>query len=672
MPAIAIANDNAVFIAWSVPSKLPGCIGFTVHRLRANGTSEPLPAYVGFAGQTNPAWKARTTDEWPVQKFAWKDLFAPAGEELSYEIVALRGPSSAPQRLPGFQPLRTNEVVVTPERQGAKIWFNRGVISTQFTARALTGGKVVPPSPAVFLQRIAQESDPLRGRLAVGVPQALTSLLDRARTEGGTCHAALYELTDAQLLRALLATPHLQIVLSNANSGAKGESYDGENAAARAALREANKAPIDRFMPAGHIGHNKFVVYVAPSGQAKAVLTGSTNWTATGLCAQTNNAILVEDDELAARYLEFWHRLEADGRAAGAVPDEPAAANADLQGATLRQQNATPDPALERDGEAGRWSMRAFFSPNTKQRSKPKNGPTPVDLQQVFDLMHGAKQAILFLAFQPGSPSILSEIEAVAEDRKSRNLPPLLIRGAVTDPKAVGDLETALYHRDAIQDASVVGVQGIPAPFAYWNQEIYKAGHAVIHDKIVVIDPLDAEQCAVVTGSHNLGFRASYMNDENLLVIRGNRSVAEAYATHVMDVYDHFRWRWYLNQKGAAGKGTPEAARAWRPPSWQGLFESGDGWQDRYFQAGTLASYERQYFGGEAAPARAGGSADAEPTDRANRPAAPVPRQKVVGKPAARASARAAPRSLRRPRPSRPTTPHRPSGGARTKGRSSR
>ena len=50
----------------------------------------------------------------------------------------------------------------------------------------------------------------------------------------------------------------------------------------------------------------------------------------------------------------------------------------------------------------------------------------------------------------------------------------------------------------------------------------------------MVIDPLSPD-CVVLTGSHDLGYRASYTNDENLLFIRGHQSVAEAYAVHVMD-----------------------------------------------------------------------------------------------------------------------------------------
>ena len=43
----------------------------------------------------------------------------------------------------------------------------------------------------------------------------------------------------------------------------------------------------------------------------------------------------------------------------------------------------------------------------------------------------------------------------------------------------------------------------------------------------------------VVTGSHSL-YQASNNNDENLVMIEGNKKLAIAYATHVRDVCDHF------------------------------------------------------------------------------------------------------------------------------------
>jgi phosphatidylserine/phosphatidylglycerophosphate/cardiolipin synthase-like enzyme len=84
-------------------------------------------------------------------------------------------------------------------------------------------------------------------------------------------------------------------------------------------------------------------------------------------------------------------------------------------------------------------------------------------------------------------------------------------------------------------------------------------------DKIIVVDPF-SPGCAVVTGSHNLGHKASFNNDENLLIVRGQRALAEAYATHVLDIYDHFSWRWMVQSQG---KAKAETMLSVVPDEWQ-------------------------------------------------------------------------------------------------------
>lgn len=43
-------------------------------------------------------------------------------------------------------------------------------------------------------------------------------------------------------------------------------------------------------------------------------------------------------------------------------------------------------------------------------------------------------------------------------------------------------------------------------------------------------------------------------NDENLVIIKGHKKLAEAYATAVMSVYQHYRFRSYVRETLAAGK----------------------------------------------------------------------------------------------------------------------
>ncbi len=219
-----------------------------------------------------------------------------------------------------------------------------------------------------------------------------------------------------------------------------------------------------------------------------------------------------------------------------------------------------------------------WFSPNTpKQRSRPKKGQkknevTPPDLAAVFELMNNAKQAILFLVFQPGMPSVVQQAANIGKKN-----PDLFIRGAATDPKAVGSWDAILQHRAGQGPDKVVAASAINDQFAYWQKELLKSGpkaHAIVHSKIVIIDPM-SDDSVVITGSHNLGFQASYNNDENMMIVRGHARLAQAYAVNVLDVYDHYRFRYIIQKNGKA--------------AFSGL-ETNDKWQDKYFDPKNPAS----------------------------------------------------------------------------------
>jgi phosphatidylserine/phosphatidylglycerophosphate/cardiolipin synthase-like enzyme len=208
------------------------------------------------------------------------------------------------------------------------------------------------------------------------------------------------------------------------------------------------------------------------------------------------------------------------------------------------------------------------------------NEATPPDLQQVFDLIAGAKQAVLFVAFEPGNPSI---IEAVAKALVAN--PALFVRGTVTVAKAAQDFAVAIKGdtqgdgnsaglpagQKGLEDYRVISAGGVQDPIGVWEKELNKVGFAVTHSKFVVIDPF-SDGCVVVTGSHNLGFQASYNNDENMAIIKGHRAIAEAYAANALDIYDHYAWRWWL---------TKNPTTAWTS------LKVDDTWQDSYFDSNS-------------------------------------------------------------------------------------
>jgi phosphatidylserine/phosphatidylglycerophosphate/cardiolipin synthase-like enzyme len=571
--ARAIANNDIVYLWWTYPEKIKDCLGFSIHRLVAGKPATPLFAFVGFdKASTNSLPKANhQTDYLPIQSFQWKDIFVPKETDVRYEIFPVCGtPGKKLEEIPGYR-VQTNVVRATEKMGAHRVIFNRGIISTQALTKKLKQLDAGAVSESGLRLHIGKIGDPIRKGLAGGSTRALISLLERARTEDGKCYMALYELADQELIGAIEANKkRVELILSNADSskmvdGKPVKDYDGTNRKTRERLHKVlGKRMHDRFLARGnYIGHNKFVVYVDADGKPRAVLTGSTNWTETGMCAQSNNILILEDEKIAACYLDYWNRmLQDDGK----------------QGPDYRTTNGQAIARFNL-GETAE-TLQVWYSPNTKQRTKPKNAIAPGDLNEVFEAISGAKHGVLFLLFSAGSPSILTCIAEVSHARKAAQQE-FFVRGAMTDATASKQFATRVYNDSVLKAPNelITGIAGVRDRFAFWERELEKLGHAVIHDKIVVIDPFSAD-CIVVTGSHNLGYKASFSNDENLCIIRGNRAIAEAYTAHVLDIVNHYSWRYQLKQG---------------PKAFSNLAEE-DVWQDKYFKGNFLASRDQFFF----------------------------------------------------------------------------
>jgi len=637
MNAVAISNNDMIYLHWHVDGKIPDCLGFSVLRHEAGSQQppQPLPAMVGFssdtqAGKQAAANKFRDTNVWPIQKYSWKDLFAKRGGTYWYEILPMLGKPGdlTPDKT---RAMRTNSVTLDSDHGDCSVYFNRGIISTQMIARNLPKSKSGLPNSSVLKKRIANPKDALRARLVGDLETGVLALLERVKKDGGECYCALYELSDKDLIDHLATLgKKVHIVLSNAGDDTEEGAKDGDstNVDARRKLHKLKLDVTDRMLSKNHIGHNKFVVYVDKKKRPQAVLSGSTNWTSTGLCAQSNNSIVIESPNLASEYLAYWKSLKQDTVAAdGDASDlqaKPFRKNNDKKRATHHLNDRDHKPSGD---------IQVWFSPNTQQKSVPRSkkkgakpAPTPDDLADVFKLIENAKQGVLFLAFIPGNPSIVTKLKEVYDAKKKAGQL-FYLRGAATSPDPAGVFRVDLYHSSSKSDgavravdnpagartsASVSSVAGIFATFAQWEAEIYKVGHAVIHDKIIVIDPF-TDASVVITGSHNLGFKASYANDENMVIVRGNRSVAESYAAHVLDVYEHYRWRWNVQRPlrdalQQLKKKNPHAktAELWKKvistvgqsvikKAWQHL-QPDDHWQDFYVKNKDFLAAETNFW----------------------------------------------------------------------------
>jgi phosphatidylserine/phosphatidylglycerophosphate/cardiolipin synthase-like enzyme len=547
---VAFANNDVATIAWSYGKRPDGCMGFAVYRIDNMGQEKPLSSHAVFKGYKIK--RGQTTEKFPIQKFYWKDPYArlvaekTGNRKFRYKVVPLEGKPDHLTPMKSLPMLISNEITLSSEiSAGVSAFFNRGLISTQRVSRAFKG----KPSKDALRELVSNPASSLRASLSGDMVEALTIFVDRAKSSG-KIYAALYELADEELIQRLEGLgKRLQIVLSNSvvTDEITKKKSDG-NQSARDRLITSLSVKSDRILPTGHIGHNKFLVYVDKHHKPQAVLFGSTNWTSTGLCTQTNNTLIIEDAKFARRYLNYWKQLAVDTKAANGISKA-------LQGSILRTWAASGKDFLL----ASSGSIQSWFSPNTPKArvSNAKNEIRPVDMSAVVQRIENAKHAVLFLAFYPGKPSI-ANWAAIAQ----RNNKDLFVRGCVTNKSASEGFYYELrgmtpppkvkgQKNPVKQDPRVIGAEAFDKGIIPegWQKEILSAGFAIIHDKILVIDPF-SDNCVVVTGSHNLGHKASYDNDENLVIIEGNKKLAVAYATHVLDVYDHFAARYRFRQDG--------------------------------------------------------------------------------------------------------------------------
>lgn len=616
--AVALSNNEVAYIAWDVEGMIPGCLGFDIVRRIAGEEEKRLPTWVPFKGQGNPNWNPQDTGVWPVQKTSWRDLTLRRrrdrperrGDDLvvSYRIRPVGQLRNGMEALPqapangftgaavplgyiGDEAAETNEVRVTSSFDGIDAAFTNGILAGQWLRHAIesTGKRF---DRDTLMREIVDPQSAIRDYLHGDVEAFLLRLLEQAADTGGKVHLALYELDDPVLLSALVQhKERIRVILSNSSADRKTGQWDFRNRPARDRLRAEGVDLQSRLFNNRHIGHNKFAVLVDGQGRAQSVLTGSTNWTALGLCGQSNNAVIVNEPEIAAGYLRYWQRLEEDVIPEPAVPGAPGGAN--VQSRALREGNLHAETA-----DVGAASATLWCSPNTILTTRNVK-KTPPDLAELFSLIDRAQEAVFFLAFLPSRGGLYSIIEQARAAGEAK--PNLLVVGAISDPTAMpgyvartesdGEAEDetpqeAAARKPYVYDerhthivrAAALGEGGALSDF---EAEILTLGTAIVHDKIVVIDPL-SQNCVVATGSHNLGYKASYENDENLLVVRGNQALAKAYAVHVLDVYDHYRFRAWQAKDRTEGR-----------PSFSGHIDADDRWLARYVRGGKgdIAAY---------------------------------------------------------------------------------
>jgi hypothetical protein len=543
---VFLDGDDALLM-WTVDRLDAHTLGFAVQReLTRDGHKQPV-AWLDNWTRLGPAGhqdgRHQPSDAWPFRMFSWTDHEVGAGDRVRYRVVPVVSGSPAVR-----MDLASDWSRVRTVGAGARARyvpsFNRGFVISQFVSRYLDEtykGMTRDAALAAFKRDLSRPGgdrteSTFRAFLGGPIRDAMLELLASVAQSGDHLYAALFELGDQELIDGLKKLgPRAHVVLSNGSvQRARGETAEharsgDENADARRQLLAAgvDVEKTNRFIAPKPLGHNKFAVVASAAGRAKAVWTGSANWTTTGLCTQLNNGLLVRIPAVADTYLQQWHDLRAAGS------DHPTA---------LTTKNTTP--AQPAPGVSVQF---------TRARDK-------ADLAALTEIVRGARQGVLFLMFQPGGSGVLKDLRDLAAAQ-----PRLLIRGVVsTLPKGPEDEHTGTSTTLKVDLLSsppgtdrttrtsttvdVVQPEGHRYTASGWAEEttrqqfLSNIGFAIIHSKVLLVDPF-TDHPTIVTGSHNFSISASADNDENYIVIRDEPALAEAYAVNIESAWRHYAGR---------------------------------------------------------------------------------------------------------------------------------
>jgi phosphatidylserine/phosphatidylglycerophosphate/cardiolipin synthase-like enzyme len=508
-----------------------GLLGFALERIDPfEHERYVMPGFKVFRSVIpNPAPNimVSTWDE-PVQSFVWDDFTAKPDREYEYLFYPVRG---VPKNLERADPIsiRVRTEPVFSDRTH-DVFFNRGVASSQAYTRRFGNRRPDQMSEEDQAEAIEWLTRDLDEGLLTFIRQASPddSLL-------GCFYEFHYPPVLDELKAALDRGVEVELIVDAKING--GANQDGsvtpnvprdENLTAIETAGIPAAAVIKREARPNDIAHNKFLVLLRGESREPAeVWTGSTNVSLGALAGQTNVGHWVRDAELAALFAGYWAVLSLD----------PGAAAGDDY-ATTRSKNA----ALRRSVDALTGSPGSLVD--------VPSGVTPIfspraDLgalefyAQVLD--EAQSMGCVTLAF--GINKLLKEV--LADNGPGDQIVYMLLERADSgDPKLTSHNNVYEAWGSYVRD-----------PLYQWARESSTRAlglnqHVIyVHSKFMLADPL-GEDPVVITGSANFSDASTTDNDENMILIRGDRRVADIYFTEFNRLFNHYYFRSILELVG--------------------------------------------------------------------------------------------------------------------------
>ena len=578
--AFAVSGINTIsFGIAATPEARKDLLGFAVERFDPTENERYImPGFKVFRSVIpNPGpGLCVSTWEHPVQSFVWDDFTAKPDREYEYTFFPLRG---TPRNLD--RSARPFKIAVHTEPLYSKlehdVFFNRGVASSQAYNRRFGNKKPNDPSLTKEQQEAAKQW------LSRDLDDALLKFIKQAK-EGDGLRCCFYEFRYAPAAEALKDAIDRGVdvkIIVDAKENGRTDRDGTEHAAFPRTdnLEVIKKAGIPRNRVvlrearAANIQHNKFMVLLKGQRQRPAeVWTGSTNLSEGGIHGQTNVGHWVRNEDVAERFNAYWELLRADP--GGQDGDDAATSkrkNAELKAAV---QALTEVPATIEEIPQG---VTPVFS--------PRSGLKVLDLY-VSLVDSAAVSSCITLAFG---------ISAVFKEQLKNNPPDgnivlmLLEKEDRPNPRSTKPF-IPINARNNVYKAWGSFLRD---PVYQWAKETnaraleLNSHVAYVHSKFLLMDPL-GDDPIVVTGSANFSAPSTDSNDENMLIIRGDRRVADIYFTEFNRLFNHYYFRAVTEAISRRPRSADAPAPAGTSAAAESLFlNEKDVWTEKY-QPGKL------------------------------------------------------------------------------------
>jgi len=534
----AVAGTYVVLLGFDLAeADCDGLLGFSIHRTdHTENEAFFLSAMKAFT-ETDPGFPAGSlysTRDHPIQSFQWADYSAKPGHDYTYTITALKG---TPANLTPHAQTVIDITTESPESGNHDVYFNRGLAASQAYVRRF-GDRAPEDVP----NRKAFEW------LSRGLNDALEDFIRSSVPGRHALRIAAYEFNYDRFLdvvKEVLDTGvDVQIVHDARKDNPK---IRNRQAVAAAGLQSVSH---ERTRPKSYISHNKFIVKLE-NGQPKSVWTGGTNFSEGGIYGHSNVAHVVEEETIAAKFLEYWTALLQDPassplkdsvEAISPLPPGPPPDGTTVLFSPRRNLDALEWYAdLALNASDGLF-MTFAFGMNDVFKNVYENGHAPFRL------------ALMEKATRPMRPGP----ERDAEERKIQ-----ILRNMPENVFAIGSF---------IRTNKIDG--WVKERLTNLNSHV-----RYVHNKFMLVDPL-TDDPIVVAGSANFSDASTRRNDENMVITRGNKRVADIYLGDFMRLYSHHAFRESLQ---------------WRDPDDPPKPLRTDDWWRDYF-GDTPRSTRRKYF----------------------------------------------------------------------------